>query len=75
MCTGRVSARTGGTVPDEELNAEVERLRAENEALKTQNKKGVQLKVGEKGGLVSLWPGPISNHTLSRAMAQIIGPE
>ncbi len=36
---------------DDELRAEVERLRAENEALKKGGAKGVSLKVSEKGGV------------------------
>ena len=39
--------------PDE-LQAELERLRAENEALKQQSQRGTYLKVSEKGG-VSLY--------------------
>jgi hypothetical protein len=36
---------------DEDLKAEVERLRRENEALKQRNVRGVSLKVSEKGGV------------------------
>ena len=36
---------------DEELKAELERLRAENEKLKNRNTRGVSLKVSEKGGV------------------------
>ena len=36
---------------DEDLQAELERLRAENEALKRRATKGVTLKVSEKGGV------------------------
>jgi hypothetical protein len=36
---------------DEDLKAELERLRAENEALKKGTTKGVSLKVSEKGGV------------------------
>ena len=35
----------------EELQAEVERLRAENAALKTRPSRGVSLRVSEKGGV------------------------
>lgn len=38
----------------EELQAEIERLRAENERLKTRPGRGIHLKVSEKGG-VSLY--------------------
>lgn len=34
-----------------DLKAELERLRAENEALKARGSKGVSMKVSEKGGL------------------------
>jgi hypothetical protein len=34
-----------------ELKAELERLKAENEALKARSSKGVSMKVSEKGGL------------------------
>lgn len=37
--------------PDEELKAEIERLKAENEALKKPARGRVYLKVSEKGGL------------------------
>jgi hypothetical protein len=36
---------------DEELKAELERLRAENQALKARGSKGVSMKVSDKGGL------------------------
>jgi len=36
---------------EENLQAEVERLRAENEALKSRGPRGVSLKVSEKGGV------------------------
>ena len=36
---------------DEDLKAELERLRAENAALKDRTKRGVSLKVSEKGGV------------------------
>ena len=35
----------------DDIQNELERLRAENEALKRRNSKGVSLKVSEKGGL------------------------
>jgi hypothetical protein len=39
------------TVSDEDLKAELERLRAENEALKSRGNRGAYLKVSEKGGV------------------------
>ena len=36
---------------DDDLKAEVERLRAENERLKNRSTRGVSLKVSEKGGV------------------------
>lgn len=36
---------------DDDLKAELERLRAENERLKSQRGRGVTLKVSEKGGV------------------------
>jgi len=36
---------------EEDLKAELERLRAENERLKTRGSRGVSLKVSEKGGV------------------------
>lgn len=35
----------------EQLKAELEKLRAENEALKKTKEKGLSMKIGEKGGL------------------------
>jgi hypothetical protein len=36
---------------DEDLRAELDRLRAENQALKQTSSRGISLKVSEKGGL------------------------
>jgi len=36
---------------DEDMKAELERLRAENERLKSRSSRGVSLKVSEKGGV------------------------
>jgi hypothetical protein len=45
LTTGRA------TMPDDALNAEVERLKAENAALKAQASRGASMKVSEKGGV------------------------
>jgi hypothetical protein len=39
------------TMGDEELKSEIDRLRAENEALKRSSSKGLSLRVSEKGAL------------------------
>lgn len=57
-------AECGGTVramsTEEELRAELAKLKAENEALKSRSSKGISLKVSEKGGLsvygMGRWP-------------------
>lgn len=36
---------------EDEMRQEMERLRAENEALKSRTSKGISMKVSEKGGL------------------------
>jgi hypothetical protein len=36
---------------DEQLQAEIDRLRAENEALRRSSSKGLSLKISEKGGV------------------------
>ncbi len=36
---------------EDELKAELEKLKAENEALKTRTSRGISMKVSEKGGL------------------------
>lgn len=36
---------------EEDMKAELEKLRAENEALKKTKEKGLSMKIGEKGGL------------------------
>ena len=40
-----------GSMADDELREELERLRAENERLKNRGARGVSLKVSEKGGV------------------------
>jgi hypothetical protein len=39
------------TVTDDDMKAEIERLRQENERLKNRQTRGVSLKVSEKGGV------------------------
>jgi hypothetical protein len=41
----------GGTMSDEDMKAELDRLRDENERLKARQTRAVSLKVSEKGGL------------------------
>jgi hypothetical protein len=57
---------------DEALQAELERLRAENAALKTRATKGMTLKVSEKGA-VHLRPRALSRHTLHGAVGEAPG--
>jgi hypothetical protein len=45
------SLRKEKFMADEDLRAELERLRAENELLKNKGVRGLSLKVSEKGGL------------------------
>jgi hypothetical protein len=42
---------TGGMATEDDLRAELEKLKAENESLKARTSKGISLKVSEKGGL------------------------
>jgi hypothetical protein len=53
---------------ESEMQAELERLRAENAQLKSKDKGGLTLKVSEKGG-VSLYGVPLSSDALQRAVA------
>jgi len=47
----QVSDRVDDMTDEQDLKAELERLRAENEKLKNRNTRGVSLKVSEKGGV------------------------
>jgi hypothetical protein len=47
----QVHSTQGMNMADEDLRAELERLKRENEALKKGASKGVSMKVSEKGGL------------------------
>jgi hypothetical protein len=49
MC--RIPKKGTFTMSDENLKAELDRLKKENEALKKTSSKGLSLKVSEKGGL------------------------
>jgi hypothetical protein len=53
-CSTLKGVRRERRMSDENVQAELERLRAENEALKNKQQRGLTLKVGEKGG-VSLY--------------------
>jgi hypothetical protein len=48
---GRVYTREAFMSTEEEMKAELERLKAENAALKNRDGKGLSLKVSEKGGV------------------------
>jgi hypothetical protein len=48
---GSLGDGEGGTVADEAMQAELARLKAENEALKKGNERSMSLKVSEKGGV------------------------
>jgi hypothetical protein len=45
------NARRGGTMSEDDIKAEVARLKEENERLKARQSRAVSLKVSEKGGL------------------------
>jgi hypothetical protein len=47
----RRDRKEGPVATEEELKAEVEKLKAENAALKARGSKGVSMKVSEKGGV------------------------
>jgi hypothetical protein len=53
---------------DEDLKAELERLRKENTALKKGASSNVRMKVSEKG-VVGLWHGALSGHLVQGTMA------
>jgi len=42
---------SGAAMPEDDLKAELERLRAENDRLKQQRSRAVTIKVSEKGGV------------------------
>ncbi|WP_211256329.1 hypothetical protein [Edaphobacter aggregans] len=54
---------------ESEMQAELERLRAENAQLKSKDKGGLTLKVSEKGRGLSVRHGPFSGHALQRTVA------
>jgi hypothetical protein len=49
-------------MPDEELKAELERLRNENAALKKGASSGIRMKVSEKGSALDLRHGALSRN-------------
>jgi hypothetical protein len=53
---------------ESDMQAELERLRAQNAQLKSEDKGGLTLKVSEKGGL-SVRHGPVPGHPLQGTMA------
>jgi hypothetical protein len=48
---GLIQLNRGDQMADEDIKAELERLKAENEQLKSQRGRSVSLKVSEKGGV------------------------
>ncbi len=54
---------------ESEMQAELERLRAENAQLKSKDKGGLILKVSEKRRGLSVRNGAVSGHALQRTMA------
>jgi hypothetical protein len=50
-CVNLIGAGRITQMADEELQSEIERLRAENDALKRSSSKGLSLRVSEKGAL------------------------
>ena len=58
---------------DEELKAELERLRSENEALKKGATAGVRMKVSEKGAVSISRHGTFSRDLVQRTVAQTSG--
>jgi len=57
---------------ESEMQAELERLRAENVQLRNKDKGGLTLKVSEKGGLPVRY-GSVSSDALQRAVAAHLG--
>ncbi len=58
---------------DEDLKAELERLRAENASLKDKSKRAVYLKVSEKGGLSLYGLGRFPVTLYKEQWAKLIG--
>jgi len=54
---------------ESDMQAELERLRAENAQLKSKDKGGLTLKVSEKGGVSLYGMGPLSGHAVQGTMA------
>ena len=55
---------------DNDLRAELERLRQENEALKKGASRAISFKVSEKGGLCGIRAGAVSGDPLQGTMGQ-----
>jgi hypothetical protein len=58
---------------EEELKAEIARLRAENQALQRPARGQLSLKVSEKGALFGIRARTFSGHTLSGAVGKAFG--
>ena len=58
---------------DQDLKAELERLRRENEALKKGASSGIRMKVSEKGALSVYGMGRFSRNLVQRAVDKVAG--
>ena len=60
---------------DEDLRAEIEKLRVENDQLKTKGVRGLSLKVSEKGAVSLYGVRPVPRDSLQRAVDKNPGHE